>query len=703
MACTPSAIPVSSSGVPAPPPALSISPSAPDLQHSSASFVKVKAKVRSIDGDVILIDFSITAEGLELIPNGNIVLNSDAAVELLDSSVDRHKTVKAHETYDTWVKVRLIDEGIHRIEVVFPFMTERMGPINAADMFFFEKNKKLKELSPREYDELHSTKKEETPVSLAPTPSCIPTYVEDKLLSGTWYYQDHANTLQGISAPGIQKPIRKALVTIQNRWAPSGTQWITLGTTVTNHSGYFSFLAEDLPFASGEACARHFRAIITPLRSATDPIVAVYKNDATQHLFYSPEISAVNSTFNFGTIVLPSNEASGALNIYDDLLEGYEYMTAAQATTKSVKAYWTYDAPTAIGCGDACYSATAQALYFNGLGVNGSQWEDTLILHEFGHWVMHAYRATIPVPKDPNNSGHGACDEYKVRPNLAWAEGWATFVSSAIRSASIYQDVRNVASLYINANGTIGSSLAFSHDIENNTSKDTTGWRNFCEWAVAELLYDVLDTAVDGTDTIQEPFSEIFGATDATYNGHFPYTLNEWWYGWTNTLGTRTGTSYGSEFAIINHFTSRNTMLGITVNLTWSNTALDIDPHLWLPAATPFQIFNAQQGGVGAFPNATYSGSQTSGSRVIRMISLYPGTYTYAARDWSEPNISASQAKVTIFDGSLPAYNDATVTNVPTYNVPTGTGDWWKVFTLDGATGVRTMVNVTQTTYPAPY
>jgi hypothetical protein len=125
----------------------------------------------------------------------------------------------------------------------------------------------------------------------------------------------------------------------------------------------------------------------------------------------------------------------------------------------------------------------------------------------------------------------------------------------------------------------------------------------------------------------------------------------------------------------------------ITIMLTWNKSPEDLDAHLWLPAtaATPPSLGHISKdnlGGLGAFPDALLSGNVTEsyGMEVINIDSpLFPGVYQYAVYLNGTSNLfTSSQARVVVYDGS---------TLIKSYLVPTsGSGNWWKVFKIDGPT-----------------
>ena len=136
----------------------------------------------------------------------------------------------------------------------------------------------------------------------------------------------------------------------------------------------------------------------------------------------------------------------------------------------------------------------------------------------------------------------------------------------------------------------------------------------------------------------------------------------------------------------------------IRIVLTWGATPLDLDSHLWLPASNPYHIYYGDKGNCPIFPRACLDvDDQTSyGPETVTIKQRYTGTYVYAVYNYSsDPSITQSNGRVQVYGptGLLAQYA------IPT----SGSGRWWYVFDLNGATGQLTTRNVIRTTSPGPY
>lgn len=131
--------------------------------------------------------------------------------------------------------------------------------------------------------------------------------------------------------------------------------------------------------------------------------------------------------------------------------------------------------------------------------------------------------------------------------------------------------------------------------------------------------------------------------------------------------------------------------------LTWGQDPRDLDSHLWLPEETPYHIAYFRKGNLEVCPFAQLDRDDTSffGPETITIKKRFEGTYVYAVHKYSGiGELTTSEAQVNVYDSTG---------LIATFNVPTeGTGRWWNVLTIDGATGAITEINVIGDD-PAPY
>ncbi|MEZ4589883.1 MAG: carboxypeptidase regulatory-like domain-containing protein [Chloroflexota bacterium] len=124
----------------------------------------------------------------------------------------------------------------------------------------------------------------------------------------------------------------------------------------------------------------------------------------------------------------------------------------------------------------------------------------------------------------------------------------------------------------------------------------------------------------------------------------------------------------------------------LRIVLTWGANPADLDSHLYLPDNT--DIYYNNKGGFLDVDDTTSFGPET-----ITIPQRVDGTYSYAVYDYNQTNqLTASEAVVRVYDDTG---------LIETFPVPTtGTGTWWHVFDIDGATGAITPVNTLANSAP---
>lgn len=163
------------------------------------------------------------------------------------------------------------------------------------------------------------------------------------------------------------------------------------------------------------------------------------------------------------------------------------------------------DASATVGL--SYYKPGERKLFILG-GISGNvktadtdHFDNSVILHEYGHFLEDVYSNT----KSPGGSHNG---NFVIDPRLAWSEGWANYLQSAVRS---YFDANNDGTIpnedhysyYLDTFGykntaldnTGGLSIAFNlresgeDAVMDNTVSHGPGNGNFREISVARTLY----------------------------------------------------------------------------------------------------------------------------------------------------------------------------------------------------------------------
>lgn len=138
--------------------------------------------------------------------------------------------------------------------------------------------------------------------------------------------------------------------------------------------------------------------------------------------------------------------------------------------------------------------------------------------------------------------------------------------------------------------------------------------------------------------------------------------------------------------------------------LLWFEPPEDLDAHLWLPPEMPFHVNFSRKGSLITCPFAELDRDDIldlddvtpEGTETITISMPLEGTYHYAVFNSSgSPQLAGLTATVQVFDsgGLFAAFDPPNE----------GTGRWWNVLTIDGATGRVTEINQLTDDDPAPY
>ncbi|MBM3287834.1 MAG: T9SS type A sorting domain-containing protein, partial [Candidatus Eisenbacteria bacterium] len=132
-----------------------------------------------------------------------------------------------------------------------------------------------------------------------------------------------------------------------------------------------------------------------------------------------------------------------------------------------------------------------QAYYSGGVVYMGGNYgyDDTILLHEFGHFVQYAYGGFSDNPGGSHYVNDSAQD-----PRLSFGEGWPTFFSCGTRDWAGYVHPQ----VYMNSTGdsTTGH-ISFSYDVETYTG----GSGASCEVSITACLWDQVDGDMTADNT----------------------------------------------------------------------------------------------------------------------------------------------------------------------------------------------------------
>jgi len=179
-----------------------------------------------------------------------------------------------------------------------------------------------------------------------------------------------------------------------------------------------------------------------------------------------------DGTHYVGTYAVGDTVTSKAWFIYDtlgNLAWNYLYSNVNWDNNHNLEVRWT-----PVITDDAFYRRSEDFIHLG----DRYAWQEDVILHEFGHFVMGKFYPGDDPPR-PNCSKH----DFGVPSSegCAWSEGWATFLAQAMQGDSIFR--------YGSSSFNLETPSPFPVSDEDEAS-------------VAASLWDVFDSANDSQDTI---------------------------------------------------------------------------------------------------------------------------------------------------------------------------------------------------------
>jgi len=383
----------------------------------------------------------------------------------------------------------------------------------------------------------------------------------DITISGAFKYKKHTvNKNTGLNTPTVVMPLRHAKVWVRGYWYESGGSHY-YGPDWTDDNGQFSITIQGvnppgtfIPLVWLRAPSNADRVKLFS-HSLTFSFIPACED--SHNWRFRAEDTTVYSNTDYGSIycgeyamdggLWPDNHQprSGAANIFDHMVAGYEFLVDNNYTTSdTLGGVFTYWQPSDTTHSTVTHPVTGIApdtIFISGdtLGIISSwtdEWDDWAILHEFGHHVMNRC-AVIPYC---TTKTHFWDLEYPNDPNLAYSEGWPHFFAAVITDSiyqldtkkgigarddtTYYQNVENPWDyLFVNppwndsltggpwCEGAIAASLWDAYDSGNNESLyDPHPYTGFPDTALYDSLtvaFDTIWNICDAYDPVSEPLN----------------------------------------------------------------------------------------------------------------------------------------------------------------------------------------------------
>ncbi len=303
----------------------------------------------------------------------------------------------------------------------------------------------------------------------------------DYTVTGRFAYQDLKLDIRGFTGEKPERPIRLADVLIMDT---STGEVLAQGATDRNGDFSIRVVASQSRDVSVIVVANSANTPDLHQAVMSDP-PSGSKNGTTPHAFEGGFYSGHSATQNIsmGTAVARYRDGGEPFNIYDTMLDHADFIALhiGRWPEEAIKTIINFN-----------LGATGDFAYFSsGAGPAGGVflgpiygYDDTIILHELGHYVQRNYGDFSDNPGGTHFIGDNA-----QNARLSWGEGWPTFWGSHIRQFR----GENHPNVYVN---TLGDStpnrISFSYDLELRTGEGASS-----ENAVQSALWDM----TDGPDT----------------------------------------------------------------------------------------------------------------------------------------------------------------------------------------------------------
>lgn len=209
--------------------------------------------------------------------------------------------------------------------------------------------------------------------------------------------------------------------------------------------------------------------------------------------------------------VILKKEQSGPWNIMDAVRQGADLVRRCGAAAPKAVMRWTEGNPNG-----AYFDPATQQITLRGRVDNSDEFDDGVILHEYGHLVgcRNSY--------DKNPGGMHYIDMPSTR-TLAWGEGWADYFSCAARNTPYMID-------------SVWDAQAAGLSVDLETFSDIFTFNNRRgddqESCVAGALWDIFDANNEYMDRLYTGPSLIWYVTTHYFNASRQCNFNDFYDGW---------------------------------------------------------------------------------------------------------------------------------------------------------------------------
>jgi hypothetical protein len=310
-------------------------------------------------------------------------------------------------------------------------------------------------------------------------------------------------------APGMLLPIQRLPIRGANLWVVRDSDQTTLARVVTADDGSYVIRYD------AKAGEKMHVSVGASSQIAARP-AKVIRNSGAVHAVPSKSFAAATA-HSTDLLATEAAETGQAFNVFDQLILGLD-KTRAYGESKLAPITAKYQRGKNTGS------------FYDGVSItlagtpDDDGYDDSVILHEFGHYHQGAYgRSDNPGGSHPNPGGDD--------PRLAWAEGQATYLANAFLGMPYY----------IDTNYQDGGWYVELEQAVHPAKPQSPMSQKIIEWMVAEILWDVGDSADEDQDndgvfgdheSVIDVTATYFYDSDYDDRGFFGVDLVEWLDGW---------------------------------------------------------------------------------------------------------------------------------------------------------------------------
>lgn len=309
----------------------------------------------------------------------------------------------------------------------------------------------------------------------APTPSSGPQMT----VTGAAAYEDRPYGGNGFTGEIQRRPIRFASVQLV-----AENDGAVLGETSTRADGTYSLNASVTEGRSVHVAVVARTSQPLPAEVLTIPLQA--------YALSAPAFPAAARGFT-QDFLAGTGDLGGVFNILDNVVEGAETVRVLtpNAAFARLRLIWS-----TVNRQRTQFNPSNNAIQLRGHPEDPDEYDDPVILHEFGHYVANFFSV------DTSPGGEHSLFDDDLPLSLTWSEGFATWFGSEVRQSPIYMD-------------SFGTGT-FIMELETPTfASRVLGPGN--ELAVAASLWDVSDPANEPHDGLDLRRAQLWDVV----NGHF--------------------------------------------------------------------------------------------------------------------------------------------------------------------------------------